>query len=124
MAPVRSFEISGYRVGQGEDLLLIAGDVTLRTGREGEHYAGIRKGPVNLSGRLGLFDEQGPFGSPTSDSARTCTSSDTGAILAVIMATANYGRVDMGRNIGTFSDHFASFCGGQEIFRAVLGGIV
>jgi len=38
------------------DLDLVQGDVTLRTGREGEEYPGIRKGPVHLDGRLGLFD--------------------------------------------------------------------
>ncbi len=104
------------------DLARVTGDVVLRTGEEGEQYPGIRKGEVHLAGRLGLFDDQGPFGSPTSDSARTCTSEHTTAIFAVIMATASYPRFDMENNLSTFSSHFQSYCGAIESFRAVLGG--
>jgi DNA/RNA-binding domain of Phe-tRNA-synthetase-like protein len=104
------------------DLALVTGDVELRTGVEGEQFPGIRKGEVHLSGRLGLFDDQGPFGSPTSDSARTCTSAATTAIFAVIMATASYPHRDMETNLSTFSLRFQEFCGAGEVFRAVLSG--
>jgi DNA/RNA-binding domain of Phe-tRNA-synthetase-like protein len=97
------------------------GDVILRTGEPGDQYEGIRKGPVNLGGRLGLFDREGPFGSPTSDSARTCTSAETTLLLAVIMATASYSRDGMEKNLSTFSSRFQDFCGADETFRAVLG---
>jgi DNA/RNA-binding domain of Phe-tRNA-synthetase-like protein len=103
------------------DLDLVQGDIALRVGREGEQYPGIRKGDVHLAGRLGLFDSQGPFGSPTSDSARTCTSPATLRILAVIMATAAFSADRMDENISTFSHNFARFCGGIETYRAVLG---
>lgn len=102
------------------DLDLIRGDVTLRTGLAGEEYPGIRKGPVHLAGRLGLFDAAGPFGSPTSDSARTCVTARTTAILAVIMATAAYGRSDMERHLDSFGDIFRRYCGAVPAFGAVL----
>ncbi len=105
------------------DLPLIQGDVTLRTGREDEQYPGIRKGPVHLAGRLGLFDDAGPFGSPTSDSARTCTSESTTAILTVIMATGTYDSQRMADNTVLASRLFAQYCGGIESFRTVLGGV-
>ncbi len=104
------------------DLAKITGDVVLRTGRDGEQYPGIRKGDVHLAGRLGLFDETGPFGSPTSDSARTCTSADTTTLLAVIMATASASRLGMEDNLSTFSNYFQVFCGAVESFRATLSG--
>lgn len=104
------------------DLAKIQGNVVLRTGSAGEQYPGIRKGEVHLAGRLGLFDDQGPFGSPTSDSARTCTSAETTVLLAVIMATASYSRDGMEKNLSTFSSHFQKFCGAAETFRAPLGG--
>ncbi len=104
------------------DLSLIQGDITMRTGLPGEEYPGIRKGPVHLSGRLGLFDEHGPFGSPTSDSARTCTSDATTSILAVIMATAGYNRQAMTNQVAVFSDLFTQYCGGAEICHDVVGG--
>ena len=104
------------------DLPLVQGGVTLRTGREGEEYPGIRKGPVHLAGRLGLFDDEGPFGSPTSDSARTCTSENTRSLLAVIMATGSYRSEAMANNVAVFSQLFSEYCGASEGMRAVLGG--
>ena len=104
------------------DLAKVTGDVVLRTGRDGEQYPGIRKGDVHLAGRLGLFDETGPFGSPTSDSARTCTSSDTNTLFAVIMATASASRLEMETHLPPPSRHFQAFCGAVESFRATLSG--
>ena len=45
--------------------------IELRLGRDGEEYQGIRKDVVHVAGRMTLADERGPFGNPTSDSART-----------------------------------------------------
>lgn len=103
------------------DLDRVRGDVTLRTGREGESYPGIRKGEVHLEARLGLFDDAGPFGSPTSDSARTCVTEQTGAILAVIMATASHEAERMTEAMDIFSRNFSTFCEAREIYRGRLG---
>jgi DNA/RNA-binding domain of Phe-tRNA-synthetase-like protein len=64
----------------------IVGDVTLRLGRDGEAYAGIRKDAVHVSGRLTLADAEGPFGNPTSDSARTMVTTAARRVLVVIFA--------------------------------------
>jgi len=65
----------------------IAGDsVTLRLGAEGESYPGIRKDDVHVGGRIALVDEQGPFGNPTSDSARTMVTTATTRALLVVFA--------------------------------------
>jgi DNA/RNA-binding domain of Phe-tRNA-synthetase-like protein len=66
----------------------IRGAVTLRLGRDGEEYAGIRKDVVHVSGRLTLADDEGPFGNPTSDSARTMVTPATRSALIVIFAPA------------------------------------
>ena len=71
------------------DLDKIQGDVTLRLGREGEEYAGIRKDAVHVSGRLTLADDAGPFGNPTSDSARTMVTTDCTRALVVIFCPAS-----------------------------------
>src|SRR5688572_27003326 len=63
------------------DLDRIQGDVMLRLGRAGEEYAGIRKDAVHVSGRLTLADGAGPFGNPTSDSARTMVTTHTSRAL-------------------------------------------
>ena len=58
--------------------------IRVRVGRDGEGYPGIRKQRVNLKGRLLLADEDGPFGAPTSDSARTSVSSGTCSLVVVL----------------------------------------
>jgi DNA/RNA-binding domain of Phe-tRNA-synthetase-like protein len=66
----------------------VRGPVTLRLGRTGESYAGIRKDVVHVDGRLTLADDDGPFGNPTSDSARTMVTLATTRALVVIFAPA------------------------------------
>jgi DNA/RNA-binding domain of Phe-tRNA-synthetase-like protein len=66
----------------------IEGAVTLRLGTSGEAYAGIRKDVVHVDGRLVLADGDGPFGNPTSDSARTMVTEATTRALVVIFAPA------------------------------------
>jgi DNA/RNA-binding domain of Phe-tRNA-synthetase-like protein len=71
------------------DLDKIQGGVTLRIGRDGEEYAGIRKDSVHVAGRLALVDDAGPFGNPTSDSARTMVTTDATRVLVVVFAPAS-----------------------------------
>ena len=66
----------------------IVGPVVLRLGREGESYAGIRKDDVHVAGRITLADDLGPFGNPTSDSARTMVTPGTTRALVVVFAPA------------------------------------
>ena len=68
----------------------IRGEVTARLGRAGESYESLGKGIYVVAGRLALFDEDGPFGSPTNDSRRTAITEATAACLMVIFAPASY----------------------------------
>ncbi len=52
-------------------------ELTIRLGRDGESYTGIRKDVVNVGGRLCIADAQGPCGNPTSDSERTMITTNT-----------------------------------------------
>lgn len=70
------------------DRAAVAGAITLRVGREGEAYDGIRKDVVHVDGRLTLADDHGPFGNPTSDSARTMVTTATRDALVVVYAPA------------------------------------
>jgi DNA/RNA-binding domain of Phe-tRNA-synthetase-like protein len=62
----------------------VHGTVHVRLGKPGEGYSGIRKQRVNLTGRLLLADDDGPFGAPTSDSARTAVGDQTQRLLVVL----------------------------------------
>jgi DNA/RNA-binding domain of Phe-tRNA-synthetase-like protein len=68
------------------DAARIDGDIVLRLGRGGESYAGIRKDDVQVGGRITLADSAGPFGNPTSDSARTMVTTATTSALVVVFA--------------------------------------
>lgn len=97
----------------------ISGAIELRLGREGEEYAGIRKDVVHLAGRLTLADEEGPFGNPTSDSARTMVTPETRQALLVVftprpLATRLPAVLD-----GT-SARVVTFCGGRETARGII----
>ena len=70
------------------DASRIEGDIELRLGREGESYPGIRKDDVHVGGRLTLADRVGPFGNPTSDSARTMVTTGTVSAVVVVFAPA------------------------------------
>ena len=85
----------------------IDGDVELRIGREGESYAGIRKDDVHVSGRITLADQLGPFGNPTSDSARTMVTTATTRALLVVFAPRDVDEHRLSRVLDTTSARMA-----------------
>lgn len=101
------------------DVSKIDGPIALRAGRAGEAYAGIRKDAVNVDGRLVLADAAGPFGNPTSDSARTMVTPAATAILTVIFAPASVGARELERMLDTTSERMRAFAGGTERSRGV-----
>lgn len=92
------------------DLDQIRGAVTLRLGLDGEAYAGIRKDAVHVGGRLTVADEAGPFGNPTSDSARTMVTPATTRALVVIFAPASLPPVAVERVLELTRTRIAEHC--------------
>lgn len=68
------------------DRRFVAPPVAFRPGRAGETYAGIAKGEINLEGLPVFADAEGPFGNPSSDSARTMIRPDTTEVLMAIIS--------------------------------------
>lgn len=60
--------------------------IVFRGGGEGESYEGIGKGAINVNGLPVFADEEGPFGSSTSDSQRAMITPQTTQLLMVIIA--------------------------------------
>ena len=60
--------------------------ITWRVGREGETYTGIGRDPLNLAHFPLLVDQEGPFGSPISDSMRTRVTNESTRILWITFA--------------------------------------
>jgi DNA/RNA-binding domain of Phe-tRNA-synthetase-like protein len=88
----------------------IQGEVVLRLGREGEQYAGIRKDTVHLAGRLTLADDLGPFGNPTSDSARTMVTDATVQVMVVIFAPESIPAATVNRILETAQARIVEYC--------------
>ena len=103
------------------DLDRVDGDIALVVGSAGDAYAGIRKDDVNVGGRLALYDRVGPFGSPTSDSARTSVTEATRDLLAVVMATGACPAATMAAHLDLVAALFAQHCGARVTWRAILG---
>lgn len=73
---------SGFSIG-GYDADKIKGEIVLGIGANKEPYAAIGRGSFNIEYLPVLRDEEGAFGSPTSDSERTMVTSDTQQFLLV-----------------------------------------
>jgi DNA/RNA-binding domain of Phe-tRNA-synthetase-like protein len=102
------------------DLDRIEPPVLLRRGRAGEAYEGIRKGAVNVEGRPVLVDGLGPFGNPTSDSARTMIRLETRRALVAVYAPAAYNPARLGRVLDETQQTLTRYCGGRAEQRGLL----
>jgi DNA/RNA-binding domain of Phe-tRNA-synthetase-like protein len=98
----------------------IDGDVELRIGRDGERYAGIRKDEVNVEGRITLADAKGPFGNPTSDSARTMVTTETTRALVIVFAPREIDADRLTAILDTTSSRMCEFTGCRESGRQIL----
>jgi DNA/RNA-binding domain of Phe-tRNA-synthetase-like protein len=97
----------------------IHGNITLRLGREGEEYAGIRKDVVHVAGRLALVDDSGAFGNPTSDSARTMVTTSTTEALVVVFAPSDVTSARLLQVLDTTATRIGAIAGGHETRRLV-----
>ena len=104
------------------DVDRIVGNVILRRGRSGEEYEGIRKAHVHLAGRPALFDEQGPFGNPTSDSARTMVTPATTRALIVVYAPCELRSEALAEALELTASRVWDTTSGLEQGRAVVSG--
>src|ERR1700756_1833134 len=101
------------------DAAHIDGDVTLRIGREGESYPGIRKDDVHVAGRIALVDATGPFGNPTSDSARTMVTTETNRGLLVVFAPREVDTARLTHVVNVTSERMQQYTGCRETARLI-----
>jgi DNA/RNA-binding domain of Phe-tRNA-synthetase-like protein len=76
------------------DLARVCGPVSFRIGQPGEIYPGIGKDPINVAGLPVFADRDGPFGSPTRDSARAKVTVSTTEVMLVIISFSGSNRLD------------------------------
>jgi DNA/RNA-binding domain of Phe-tRNA-synthetase-like protein len=101
----------------------IAGDlVTVRLGREGEGFEGIRRGRVNVAGRLCASDCDGAFGSPTADSARTSIEGPVDGALAIFFQPRDGAPHRLAEALDRASGLAAAHLGAREVARLIVEG--
>jgi DNA/RNA-binding domain of Phe-tRNA-synthetase-like protein len=104
------------------DVSHVEGDaIELRLGRDGESYPGIRKDDVHVAGRLTLADRRGPFGNPTSDSARTMVTTSTVTAMVVVFAPAEIHAARLAPILDETVARMADFTGCRETGRWIAG---
>jgi DNA/RNA-binding domain of Phe-tRNA-synthetase-like protein len=99
------------------DAARIDGDVELRIGLPDESYPGIRKDAVHVGGRITLADQTGPFGNPTSDSARTMVTTKTTRVMLVVFAPIEVDTKTLARVLDATSQRMTEFTGCRESAR-------
>lgn len=99
------------------DAAHIEGDVELRIGRAGESYPGIRKDVVHVDGRIALADRLGPFGNPTSDSARTMVTTATSDAMLVVFAPREVDARRLAQVLDATARRMSEFTGCHEAAR-------
>jgi DNA/RNA-binding domain of Phe-tRNA-synthetase-like protein len=104
------------------DLAQVAPPVVLRRGGPGEAYEGIRKGEVHVEGRPVLVDTRGPFGNPTSDSARSMITTNTRRALVTVYAPAAHTERRILSVLDGTQETLTRACGGAASARHVLPG--
>lgn len=73
---------TGFSIGS-YDVSKISGEICFDTGTKEDKYEGIGRGLLNIENLPVLRDDKSAFGSPTSDSLRTCISEETKKIVFV-----------------------------------------
>ena len=102
------------------DMAAVRPPVELRLGRPDEEYPGIRKDVVHVAGRLTLADAIGPFGNPTSDSARTMVTEATRTVLVAIFAPAALTAASLDAVLDATLARTTAYAGGRLALRAVI----
>jgi DNA/RNA-binding domain of Phe-tRNA-synthetase-like protein len=102
------------------DLAWVEPPIVLRRGSTGEAYEGIRKATVNVEGRPVLADARGPFGNPTSDSARTMIRLETRRALVTVYAPITHAAARVNEVLDATESTLIGACGGTRVERSVL----
>ncbi len=102
------------------DLDQVRGKLVLRVGRSGEGYEAIGKGAYSVDGRITAADDQGPCGSPTSDSQRTMITPVTRRCLMIVYAPVGYEPRTLESHAALAASRLSRFAGGTVVQTRIL----
>lgn len=105
------FSIGGYDAGK------IVGDVKFGVAAD-EPYTGIGRGALNIEGLPVFRDDLGAFGTPTSDSERTCVTEKTSRFLMIIINFGDAPGLVEAQNKAV--DLLEKYCGAENIEKTIM----
>jgi len=111
--------VSKYSVGS-YDLDSLGEKLEFRIGSKGENYYGIGKDLVNTEDLPVFADEQGAYGSPTSDSRRAMITENTKNILSVIISFSTDTQLE--KSVTEYKEILEKFVGATNIETCVVTG--
>ena len=100
------------------DLDKLKAPLEFRVGMLEESYKGIGKEMINISELPVFSDENGPFGSPTSDSERAMISLDTTKVMMVIISFS--GQVDLEQSIQRAEELLKMYSTASDLETSVI----
>jgi len=109
--------VTCYSVGT-YDLDRIGSKISFTVGEEGETYEGIGRGIINLESLPVFEDEEGKFGSTTSDSMRAMITKDTKGILMNIISFN--GDKELSENVDYAKKLLEKYAEAQEIESKIV----
>ena len=98
---------TGYSVGS-YDTECLSGSVEWKRAPDGESYQGIGKDVLNIEHLPTLYDEQGAFGNPTSDSRRAMITMGKHRISSIVYSFS--GKEQFVTIAAQFQDYLTAFC--------------
>lgn len=108
---------SGFSIG-GYDLEKIQGNVLLDLGQANELYEAIGRGNINIENLPVFRDDLGAFGSPTSDSTRTCITDETRQVLLIFLSFGGHDHLPA--SIEEVTGLLKDFAAGEDITNWVV----
>ncbi|MBN2890839.1 MAG: hypothetical protein JXL97_03145 [Bacteroidales bacterium] len=104
--------ITGYSIG-GFDEENIKGDIIFKAGDSLTEYQAIGRGIMNIENLPVFYDEEGAFGSPTSDSTRTMITENTTKLFLIVLNLG--GHENFESEIELITDLVKKYCSGKNI---------
>ncbi len=86
------------------DMVKAKGDISVRFGREGDSYMGITGLEISAGGKVVVYDDEGPVGSPATDSKRTALDTGSEKVLCLFHCPENIGDEYLEEMITDFYD--------------------
>ena len=100
------------------DLDKVEGNISIEQGTKDDIYEGINRGLINITNMPVYKDEIGNFGTPTSDTMRTCVTDQTKKILVMIIC---FDETDIEIDEQKLINLYTKFAGAKNITKLLIG---